>query len=125
MRCLLDSHALLWYYQADPQLGQRARNVIENKNNRITYSIVGIWELGIKVSKGKLLLDMDEFVDFYNGSGFILLSVTPKDVLKSTTLQWHHKDPFDRILVAQAMVGKYTLITKDENITKYEVKTLW
>lgn len=128
MRHLLDSHTLLWYTLADPTLSGAAKALILDPANEILISPASYWEIAIKVSVGKLTLHQpyEDFIDAcLNKYGFIILPVEPKHTAALTTLPFRHKDPFDRLLVAQAMVENIPIISNDTALDAYGITRLW
>ncbi len=128
MRLLLDTHALLWYTLADRRLSAPALSAISDPTNDVSVSVASLWEIGIKVAKGSLKLHCP-FPDFVLTAvtmpGFCFLGVSPSHIVDLLTLPPHHKDPFDRIMVAQARVEGRTLVTCDDKIVLYPVPTFW
>lgn len=127
MNVLLDTHALLWFLNGSKELSAKARKTIETEDKRKFVSIASIWEIAIKISLGKLnfepgLANLDALI-FENG--FEILPITIEHTLVVSSLEFIHRDPFDRILIAQAHFEKCTILTRDENISKYEVKVIW
>ena len=127
MRVLLDTHALLWHFEDSAALSPSARNIINNPQNRLFISAASIWELSIKSSLGKLRLEapIREIVGGYVKTGSTLLSMTPEHAMATEALPWHHRDPFDRMLIAQTRHEDLTLITQDEMIRQYDVRNIW
>jgi len=120
---LLDTHSFLWWLDDDPALGPKAREAIENGENLVFVSAATGWEISVKRASGKLDAEGD-IVAWVRDSGFIELPVELSHAVLSGELPMHHRDPFDRILVAQAILEEQTLVTVDPDIPKYEVKTL-
>lgn len=120
MRLLFDTHAFLWWMGHDAKLSSRAFDEIGNTGNTVFVSVVNAWEIIIKTAQGKLQspTDIAGAIQFY---GFNLLEVTLPHVLALRDLPDFHKDPFDRMLIAQARVEQLTLITTDPDIQRYEV----
>jgi PIN domain nuclease of toxin-antitoxin system len=128
MKILLDTHAYLWYIAGDTQLSAAARNAIESETNDIFISSVSLWEITIKNSIGKLPLatPVTNIVDRYvKENGFNSLNICASDLLCLHELPWHHRDPFDRMLIAQAQSNKLTLISKDSKMGQYEITVIW
>ncbi|QEL13458.1 type II toxin-antitoxin system VapC family toxin [Limnoglobus roseus] len=128
MNVLLDTHTLLWVYWNDPQLSSvAARNVLD-PNNRILVSPASHWEVAIKMRIGKLTL-REPFLDFVQhaifDNGFTILPIEPRHTALLTTLPLHHKDPFDRLIVAQALVENMRLISADPALDAYGVQRCW
>ena len=128
MRLLLDTHTLIWYTSADPKLSAAALAAISHPANDVAVSAASLWEVGIKAAKGALELDMS-FPDFVLTAitlpGFAYLGVNPDHVIDLLSLPFHHKDPFDRMLVAQTRAEGMTLVTRDDKIALYDVPRLW
>ncbi len=127
MQYLLDTHAFLWFINGDSQLSHNARSLIENPKNERYVSIASLWEMAIKLKLGKLELDMS-FKDLYreiDKNGFNLLPITAAHTEKTVTLDLHHRDPFDRMLICQAIVDKLIIVTADSQFRNYEVKQMW
>ena len=106
MRALIDTHAFLWFAAGDTRLSISARRVIEDAETNVFLSIASAWEIAIKVGTGKLLLStpFDKVIaDLLDGNVIALLDITVDHTVRLTTLPFHHRDPFDRLLVAQAM----------------------
>ncbi len=127
MNYILDTHSIIWFLNGDSQLSEKSRITIENSDNQKFISIGTIWELAIKISIGKFEFQsgLKGFVDLVEENGFDILSISYFDLIHLTNLPFIHRDPFDRLLIAQAMENKMTIITKDEHISKYGISTLW
>lgn len=128
MNVLLDTHAFLWWIADDARLSQPARDAISDPENEILVSAASAWEIAIKAGIGRLTLPAPakRFVPRQvQRNGFGSLPIQLEHALAVEDLPKHHKDPFDRILVAQARAEKLTLITDDPLIQRYKVQTLW
>jgi PIN domain nuclease of toxin-antitoxin system len=128
VRHLLDTHTLLWYTLADPKLSGTAKALILDPANDILISPASYWEIAIKVSIGKLTLHQpyENFIDVcLNKYGFAIVPIEPKRTAALTTLPFHHKDPFDRLLVAQARVEGIPIISGDPVLDSYPIKRFW
>ena len=128
MNVLLDTHAFLWWIADDVRLSQAARDAISDPDNEILVSAASAWEIAIKVGIGRLTLPAPakRFVPRQvQRNGFVALPIQLEHALAVEDLPKHHKDPFDRMLVAQARAEKLTLITDDPLIQRYNVETLW
>ncbi len=128
MKILLDTHTFLWWVADDPQISANAKDIISDPNNEIYFSVVSAWEIIIKVGTGKLSLS--EPPEIYIPSRvasnqFEILPVQISHILKINSLPNFHKDPFDRLLIAQSLVEDLSLITVDGAIAQYPVKTIW
>ncbi len=128
MEYLLDTHTFLWFINGDEQLSQKAKDAITSPDAIKYISIISFWEIAIKVNLGKLKLDM-AFEDLRKQvtiNGFELLPLTFEHTIELTNLDLHHRDPFDRIIICQALVEKFPIISKDGNFGKYDrLKLLW
>ena len=124
---LLDTHTLIWFINGSKELSQTARHTIEADDTNNFVSIVSLWEIAIKISLGKLELKtpFNQIGRQITENGFDILPVTFEDTLLIASLPFHHKDPFDRIIIAQAITNKLTIISKDEQFFNYSVKVLW
>ena len=128
MRLLLVTHALLWFIAGSASLSAYARTLIEDVSNEKFVSIASIWETAIKVSIGKMTLSAPFNLLFPHQlqiNGFDLLPVKVEHASVITTLPFHHQDPFDRLLVAQAIEEKLTLISVDNVFDDYGITRLW
>jgi PIN domain nuclease of toxin-antitoxin system len=128
MRFLLDSHAFLWFITNDARLGKRALDAIANIKNEVLISAASLWEIAIKSSLGKLKLDKPfrELIPrelVVNEIG--LLPIAPKHLSALTDLPFHHRDPFDRLIIAQAIVERIPLLSDDGEFDKYPVQLIW
>ncbi|HSH82116.1 MAG TPA: type II toxin-antitoxin system VapC family toxin [Herpetosiphonaceae bacterium] len=128
MRALLDTHAFLWWVMDDARLPATAREVLEDSANELLFSAASGWEIAIKTRLGKLTLSDDprRFVaEQIARNGFDLLPITLAHALHVWTLPDYHRDPFDRMLVAQSQVTGLPLMTDDPLIARYEVNRIW
>jgi len=128
MKALLDTHVFLWWIMDDPQLSDRARELITNRNNTFYFSAASGWEIMIKARLGRLQLPKNpqRFISeqlSLNNIGS--LPVQMSHALHTITLPNHHRDPFDRMLIAQAQLEKISILSADPQIVKYEVKVIW
>ncbi len=127
MRVLLDTHAFIWWFEHDRRLSVRAREAIANATDGF-FSVVSCWEIAIKVSRKKLTLakPIERLVPEQLGlNGFQLLPIDLDDVARVATLPFHHRDPFDRLLAAQALSEELTVVSADPVFRKYGVKRVW
>jgi PIN domain nuclease of toxin-antitoxin system len=128
MNYLLDTHTLLWFINGDASLSENAKAIIKDYNNNCSISIASIWEIGIKISLKKLQLgfDFEALETFLINNEIGILNINIKHVEILSSLPFIHRDPFDRILIAQCMVEKTVLLTKDESINLYQtIETIW
>jgi PIN domain nuclease of toxin-antitoxin system len=120
MRLLLDTNALLWWAGGDRRLGPAARATIRNAAT-LHVSIVSLWEVAIKVSVGKLHADPAKLLAGLERFGARLLPVSTDDCVRFSTLALHHRDPFDRMLVAQAIENGLDFVSSDRKLAAYGV----
>jgi PIN domain nuclease of toxin-antitoxin system len=128
MNLLLDTHTFLWFIAGDSSLSKTARSAIEDLNNNLFLSVASVWEIAIKVSIDKLELS-EPFEIFIpeqlaeNGIG--LLDISVEHTAQIVSMPFHHRDPFDRLIAAQANVEQMTLLSIDEVFDLYGVNRLW
>lgn len=128
MNVLLDAHALLWYLTGSSQLSAAALQAIQDPANTLYVSPATLWEIGIKDSLGKLTLPQpfDQlFPARLDADGILLLPILVPHLQQHRRLPLHHHDPFDRLIIAQALVEDFTLISCDAKFPAYGVKLLW
>jgi PIN domain nuclease of toxin-antitoxin system len=128
MKCLLDTHTFIWLITEDSKLSSIARNCILDSRTTLYLSSASIWEIVIKCNIGKLRLPghPQTFITKQLAANFIVeLPITFKHAFHLQQLPDYHKDPFDRMLVAQAIFEKLSIITIDPIIAQYPVKTIW
>jgi PIN domain nuclease of toxin-antitoxin system len=125
---LLDTHTMLWFFWDDSQLSQQARGLIEDADNRKLVSIASCWEIAIKVGLGKLELGESSrsfLPREIARNNFELLPISLDHATMVEGLVAHHRDPFDRLLIAQAMVEGLSLVSTDAVFDQYGVSRLW
>lgn len=128
MRVLLDTHTFLWWILDAKELSARARSTIASPDNECLVSAASCWEMAIKASTGKLELDgtIDRFVPHHLAvNGFRELPVEMRHAAGVARLPFHHRDPFDRLLVSQALVETLTIVSADPVFRRYGVKRIW
>lgn len=128
MRLLLDTHAMYWYIEGDPQLKATAQKLIQDVSNEILISPASYWEIAIKVSLGKWKLNRsyEDFINLaLNQYGFDVLAILPTHTAAVIGLPFHHRDPFDRLLVAQALVEKIAIVSNDSALDAYGIIRIW
>lgn len=127
-RLLLDTHALLWFVANDAALSASARSLIESSADEVFVSVASAWEIAIKVNLGKLSLDAESAESFFEeqmrANGFAYLPIAPTHVFRAASLPLHHRDPFDRLLIAQALIEGLSLVTS-ESFAAYGITTSW
>ena len=128
MRSLIDTHALLWWLRNDPRLSPRANAVLTDPASDLLFSVAGAWEIAIKCALGQLQLSIDPATYVTTQlqiNGIEPLVIELNHALAVYSLPLHHKDPFDRLLIAQAMVEHLPIITADPQIARYGVEIIW
>ena len=128
MKLLIDTHVLIWMSLAKESLSQKAQAQLEDPNNILFFSVATLWEMAIKESTKKLILpkgSLEFFKKSQSSYDIQLLSIEPKHLKLLKALPQHHRDPFDRLLVCQASAEDLSIVTKDLDIKKYRVKTVW
>ena len=118
MRVLLDTHILLWALSDDPKLSNKARKLIENAAE-VYVSAATFWEMAVKIGLGKLDVNLDEIREYCLESGFVELPTTSEHAIAVKDLEPHHKDPFDRLIVATAINEPMKLLTADPQVAQY------
>lgn len=124
MNLLLDTHTFLWFVNDHPKLSNHLKDLIEDENNVSYLSMASLWEMSIKFNLGKLTLepDYEEFVEReIITSSIKLLKIELEHLRINAALPFHHKDPFDRLIIAQAKVEKFPIISVDSAFDKYSV----
>lgn len=124
MRLLLDTHALLWWLADDAQLGTQARELIADPGNDILISAVSLWEIVVKVRVGKLKADIKDIMHAIDREGFTLLDISADHLVTLATLAMHHRDPFDHLLIAQAITEDAIFVSQDQHTPGYPVRFL-
>jgi len=128
MRILLDTHAFLWMIFGDERLDESTRSLISHPENEILLSVVTLWEIAIKVSLGKLDLAipfekmMEELLNKY---AVQVLPISFEALVTVSKLPFHHRDPFDRLLIAQAVMEDIPIISRDGAFSNYPVQIIW
>ena len=127
MDLLIDTHSLIWFLNGDEKLSDKVKIAIEDSNNSKIVSIASIWEIAIKISLDKFRFPkgFKHFLDMVEENGLEILPITFEHAMVLSTLEFIHRDPFDRLLIAQCMADNLILATKDDNIKRYNIKTIW
>jgi len=123
MDILLDTCSVLWFLKGDEKMPTSSRDIILNTENTIYVSIASVWEVAIKISIGKLEFDggIDGFIRGIEDEDFSLLEISTEHTKAVANLPFIHRDPFDRILIAQSMIESIPIMTTDSDILKYDV----
>jgi PIN domain nuclease of toxin-antitoxin system len=126
VKLLLDTHILLWYLEGHLSLTETQRLKIEDRRNQVTVSTASLWEMAIKISIGKLEL-MDDLATIENTllrQGILILPIQTMHLQRLLSLPFHHRDPFDRLIIAQAIAEEMTLVSDDVAFSVYPVSLL-
>lgn len=127
MGYLFDTHALIWWLEGDPKFPVSSHERLLSNEHRLWVSPISFWEISVKRSIGKL--DLSESTDqmwlSIENQGFSLLPIQLPHLIQLEELPFHHRDPFDRLLIAQAQTANLTILTQDGQFAKYDVATEW
>jgi PIN domain nuclease of toxin-antitoxin system len=127
MRFIVDTHVWLWWNQEPERLSKPAQDLLENPENQVCLSAASVWEMAIKHGLGKLRLPQpirQYVLTRVARDGHLILDITGAHALESSNLPPHHRDPFDRMLIAQARIERIPILTADPMLRKYAVKTI-
>jgi len=128
VRALLDTHTLLWWLSDDPALSRSARRVLADAKNSIIVSAASAWEIATKVRLGKLPTAADlatNFVGYINQADFELLAISADHAIRAGLLPGAHRDPFDRMLIAQAQSENISIVSKEKIFDNFNVQRIW
>ncbi len=127
MELLLDTHAVIWFLSGDERITKKAIRLIENIENKNFVSTASIWEITIKSSIGKLNLkgDLNDIRNQFIQNGFELLPISFEPLIVLHKLEFKHRDPFNRLIISQAIAHGFPVVTKDANFKKYDIQVIW
>jgi len=127
MRLLIDTQAILCFQGSDEKLTNAAKKMILDKGNTCFISIASLWEIAIKINLNKLNIGIafDDFQDYLITNDFKILGLEFSHLKKLSTLENYHKDPFDRLIIAQAMYEDLVIISSDRHFTEYPINLIW
>jgi PIN domain nuclease of toxin-antitoxin system len=127
MNLLIDTHAVIWFITEDSDLPLKTKKIIESPVNNCFVSIASYWEIAIKYSLGRLNLNskLESIFQIIENTGFELLPLTTNQILINAGLPFHHNDPFDRIIIAQAIYENLEIVSRDDQFEKYNVPMVW
>ena len=127
MKLLLDTHTVIWFVNKHPRLLQRIRDMLEDESNVIYVSNISLWEIAIKSRLGKLDMNRSfrDVVRLLHANGFRFLTIRLRHFYRLNKLELHHKDPFDRMLIAQSLAENMPLVSNEEVFDLYDVRRLW
>jgi PIN domain nuclease of toxin-antitoxin system len=124
VKLILDTHAALWWLADDPRVSKNAERELSDATNRVLLSAAVVWEVAIKRSLGKLKAPVDLAATLV-GAGAQPLPITLDHAAAVESLPWHHRDPFDRVLIAQALAEGAAIVSLDDNLRQYGVQLVW
>ncbi len=124
---LLDTHTLIWFLEGNTNIPEPTRLLLRRPQNQLRISIASFWEMAIKLNTGKLVLPdtLNEIIIKTERLGIETIPINTSHVLQVEMLPLHHRDPFDRLIIAQAIVENLTLISKDDHFNQYAVPVIW
>ena len=127
MNVLLDTHTFIWYIEGNTSLTEKAREIIEFSADNVYLSIISLWEIAIKTGKNKLAMqnEYDDLLDVLNSLDIEVLPITFVDTQIYKNLPLHHGDPFDRMIISQAINNSLTIIGCDQSFNNYPIQILW
>lgn len=127
MKLLLDTHALIWFVEDDEKLPNSLSTILGNRRNQIFISIATLWEIAIKISLEKLVINktFEEVLHLIKSNGFEIIPISEDHLSVLLKLPFFHRDPFDRILASQSLVGDFVFVSKDIVFDSYNINRLW
>ncbi|HEX8237170.1 MAG TPA: type II toxin-antitoxin system VapC family toxin [Abditibacteriaceae bacterium] len=127
MKLLLDTHSFIWFINGDPSMSLMAQELIEDLENQRFLSVASVWEIAIKMSIGKLQLnqDINGLVTQLQQNSIVLLPIATPHLAVIATMPQHHRDPFDRLIIAQAQVEQMSIVGADTAFDAYGITRLW
>ncbi|MGB0430851.1 MAG: type II toxin-antitoxin system VapC family toxin [Bacteroidia bacterium] len=127
MNLIVDTHVLLWAISNTSKLSNKAKRILENNENQIFVSTASLWEISIKKSIGKLEFDFstEELYSILEKTQINVITIQKAHLIELTQLEFRHKDPFDRLIISQAIAEKFKLISKDQAFKNYPVQLIW
>jgi len=127
MKYILDTHTLIWFLQGNEALSKKAKRIIEETDSEKYISIASIWEIAIKVSLEKLQLakPLESFLFDLSQTNITILPIKLSHTLRLSRLEFFHKDPFDRLIIAQSIEENFEVLTRDPNFPPYDIVIRW
>jgi PIN domain nuclease of toxin-antitoxin system len=127
MKLLVDTQSFIWFVENDKLLPAKIKKALEDSENNIIISIASLWEMTIKVTLGKLHIsdDIERIFDKIYQNGFEILPILPEHIIKLSTLEYFHRDPFDRIIISQGLSENIHIVTSDQKFDDYKVRRKW
>ena len=128
MKYLIDTHTLLWIIDNNSQLSHIAKKIYLDENNEILLSIASLWKIAIKISLKKLVIPghLPDFVkEHITGNNIRILNISLSHIYRLESLQYHHRDPFDRLIISQSIEENIPIISSDKKFDQYEISRIW
>ncbi len=128
MKIIIDTQSLIWLAENNPNLSAKARQAIENTANQCFVSLASFWEMSIKMNLGKLAvkgLSLSEFMQEIDETTVQTLGISKAHILQNGTLPFHHRDPFDRLIISQSLVENMQIVSNDEAFDAYGITRIW
>jgi PIN domain nuclease of toxin-antitoxin system len=127
MDYLVDTQSFIWFVENDEKLPAKIKQLMEREDVRLLISIASLWEITIKMSLGKLILSgsIEKIINDLSLNGFDLMKIEPEHLITLSKLEYIHRDPFDRIIIAQTISADIQLVSSDDIFSKYPVKRVW
>jgi PIN domain nuclease of toxin-antitoxin system len=127
MDYLLDTHAIVWYFEDSSELPTKVKEIVKNPDSNVYICSISLWEIALKINIGKLALQLplEDLLDHIKCRDYNILQIEDEYLNKLSSLPSIHKDPFDRMIISSAIVENLTIITKDNEIKKYGVSCIW
>ncbi|MEL7053057.1 MAG: type II toxin-antitoxin system VapC family toxin [Cyanobacteria bacterium J06588_5] len=127
MNLLIDTHILIWYVAGNPRLKPTMTDLLEATENNLSISVASLWEIVIKIGKGKLDLGVEfrELEGIFNRLNIQIITILFCDINVHRTLPFHHTDPFDRLIISQAISQNWVLMSADSAFSNYPIQNIW
>ncbi|CAN5344638.1 type II toxin-antitoxin system VapC family toxin [soil metagenome] len=127
MKVLLDTQILIWSFDQTEKLSEGTVEIIKNPENQIFVSVVTFWEIAIKLSLEKLKLpfELSQLVEETLLNNIEILGIEVNHIIKVASLPFHHRDPFDRLIISQGITGNFSIITSDDKFALYNITRIW
>ena len=127
MKLLIDTQSFIWFTEDDIKMPKKIKDIMNDNNNELLLSIAGLWEITIKTSIGKLNMkkNIHELIKNISNDGFKILPIEPSHLLELSKLNFIHRDPFDRIIIAQSLSENIPVISSDSIFKEYPVQVFW
>jgi len=128
MKVLTDTQSIIWFSLNNPRLSKTARETLEHSENDCYVSMASFWEMSIKMNLGKLEMEgltLEDFMDKVQANNFLNLSIRRDHILVNGQLPLHHRDPFDRLIISQALFEQMSIVSNDQAFDNYPIQRIW